>query len=160
MTGAAANGHGPIVIERRVLLDNAHAFRKWCMENGGPASLPEWEEWEPHVTVLYSASNLPWPTLEEDELTVEIVGHLIPLRGNLLGLPVKSSVLAHRHFSLRDAGWRFDFAGYRPHVTLWRQFKGGGIPKPFEGVLRLGPERAKTPKRFRGGFTPKVDIPF
>ena len=156
MTGAAANGQGPIVIERRVLLDNAHAFREWCMENGGPASLPEWEAWEPHVTVLYSASCLPWPALDEGELTVRIPGYLVPLRGNLLGLPVHSAELLNRHYALRDGGWRVDYASYIPHVTLWRQFKGGGIPKPFEGVLRLGPEQAKTPKRFR----PKVDIPF
>lgn len=100
---------------------------------------------------------LQWPSLLDDELSVEITPYLVPLRGNLLGLPVKSTVLAFRHFSLRDAGWQFDFPGYTPHITLWKQFNGGGIPTPFEGVLRLGPERAKTPKRFR----PKGDaLPF
>lgn len=164
---------GPLLARRSVLPTDT--FVSWVAGNGGPHDERTWLEWDPHVTVMWSAAkDGRWPVdgTWAGGWTNLLVGGCwlanapgwVPtyqhrpwafhqLRGGVLGLALDGQanvgVLHLEHDELKDLGHRFDFPSYKPHITLWHKPWRAPLPPMYLGHIVLGPLTFKVPKRFR-----------
>lgn len=139
---------GPMRIERRVMpTKDFIAWLSWLMPNGiGPSYRPLWDEWKPHVTVIYSSKtpNEQWPEADDDYLILDCAeSRWVTMRGDQMALTASNESLLLRHTWLRSRGYSWDFSGFTPHITFPRRLFGllyGVEQMAFTGKLVLGPE--------------------
>lgn len=106
-----------------------------------------------HVTVAFSRTPVDWnetgdhfdavnvPAADRQKDGARAVERLGD-KGAIV-LRFESPELAQRHKQLRDLGASWDWAGYKPHVTM--TYRGGDLDltsiEPYRGPLEFGPER-------------------
>lgn len=129
----------PLYISRKVL--NAEEVLTWAREQGFENLLdPD----ELHVTQAYSRQPLEWFDVDqswEEKLEIGAGGpRAIEMFGSAVVLRFASRSLQWRFEELQRLGASWDWADYKPHVTL---SYAGSIPPgavPYQGRLELGPE--------------------
>ena len=145
--GKAYNPDQPrtLYVKRRLL--NAGALRAWAAEQGIPSMLPAGDL---HVTVAYSKKPVDWSALAPEQDAVVVNAdmrriHQFPAQGmpnGALVLGFESQRLRDRWQELLDAGASWDYAEYRPHVTITYSVFEAAVGKiePYLGSLIFGPE--------------------
>lgn len=127
---------GPAVIRA---LKNATELAAWARSEGFRFLRPSF--W--HATVILTDIGSPALELDPDELHIE-PGHDRQVRrmGGLIALSFQSPALVTRHHVHREAGGRWDYSIYRPHVSF-TPYDGQNLldVRPFQGPLIFGPER-------------------
>lgn len=129
----------PLYISRKVL--NAEEVLTWAREQGFENLL---DADELHVTQAYSRQPLEWFDVDqswEEKLEIGAGGpRSIEMFGSAVVLRFASRSLQWRFEELQKLGASWDYAEYKPHVTL---SYAGSIPPgavPYQGRLELGPE--------------------
>lgn len=125
---------GPAVIRA---LKNATELAVWAHNEGFCHLRPSF--W--HVTVILTDISSTIPKLDPHELHIE-PSHDRQVRrmGRLIALSFQSSALMARHNVLREAGGRWDYSIYRPHVSFTPNDGQNLDVRPFDGPLIFGPE--------------------
>lgn len=124
----------------RALLNSA-AVHKWATLQGFKSALPGDEL---HVTIAYSKDKLAWPAKRGGKLKIAGGRRSIEKFGDAVVLRFSSGKLQDRWQELRDAGASYDFASYKPHVTITYELPKGlelDDVAPYRGELVFGPER-------------------
>lgn len=144
----------PLYISRKVL--NAEEVLTWAREQGFKNLL---DADELHVTQAYSRQPLEWFDVDqswEEKLEIDAGGpRAIEMFGSAVVLRFASRSLQWRFEDLQKLGASWDYAEYKPHMTL---SYAGSIPPgavPYQGRLELGPEifeEVDDPSFFADGF--------
>jgi hypothetical protein len=136
---------GPKTLYVNRPLMNAADVIAWAKEQGfKSAQKPE----DMHVTLCYSKQPFDWDHLEPDAGAVMVKGGpraIQQFNKGAVVLEFDSPDLAAEHQGFRAAGASYDFATYRPHITItWE-----GAPRdvsqiePYQGDLVFGPQEFK-----------------
>lgn len=137
----------PLYVYRR--LRDADALAAWAKAQGFASILPASDL---HVTVCYSRRPVDWFAVSpawggpdgDGELRVSGGARAVERLGKegAVALMFASSELEWRHKEFREAGAGWDFADYRPHVTL--SYAAADLDlsalEPYQGELVFGPE--------------------
>jgi hypothetical protein len=132
----------PLYMSRCV--NNAADIHKWMKDQGFKSALkPE----DMHVTLAYSRDPVDWSTITPDQSSLKIEGatfacHTLGEKGAVV-MSFGHDGLAARHQEIRSAGASWDYADFKPHVTLTYD-RGELDPaeiSPYTGLLELGPEK-------------------
>src|SRR3546814_17055105 len=120
---------GPAVIRE---LKNATELAAWARNEGFRHLRPSF--W--HVTVILTDISSPTPELDSHELHIK-TGHDRQVRhmGGLIALSFQSSALMGRHNVLREAGGRWDYSIYRPHVSFTPNDGRNLDVRPFDVLI-------------------------
>ncbi len=129
-------------------LKNADEFLRWARSQGfkEPQSAADL-----HVTIAYSQRPLDWMAIGEGwpfdagDLKINAGGpRVVEKMGDsgAIALLFSSTMLAHRHMEIIEAGASWDYPEYQPHVTISWGDTGLDISKvePYRGELIFGPE--------------------
>ena len=136
---------GPKTLYVNRPLVNAADVIAWAKEQGfASAQKPE----DMHVTLCYSKEPFDWDHLEPDVGIVTVKGGpraIQQFNKGAVVLELDSPDLTAEHQGFRGAGASYDFASYRPHITItWE-----GAPRdvsqiePYQGDLVFGPQEFK-----------------
>lgn len=126
---------------------NAAELVAWAKEAGFPTTLPAEDL---HVTIAYSRTPVDWMKVGQtwdEEVEVPAGGPRLMERLGPTGaarvLLFASDALKWRHEAIREAGASWDHPGFQPHVTISYADDCPDLStvEPFQGVIRLGPER-------------------
>lgn len=136
---AVGDAVSSLYISRKVL--NADEVLHWAREQGFENLL---DADELHVTQAYSRQPLEWFDVDQSwDEKVEIPAggpRSIEQFGRAVVLRFASRSLQWRFEELKQAGASWDWADYRPHVTLSYEGTAPTGAKPYQGRLILGPE--------------------
>ena len=127
---------GPAVIRA---LKNAAELAGWARSEGFRGLRPSF--W--HATVILTDIGSPMLKLEPDELHIE-PGHdrQVHRMGGLIVLGFQSPALVARHNVHREAGGRWGYSIYRPHVSFTPDDGRNLLDvRPYQGPLIFGPEK-------------------
>lgn len=134
-----------LYVKRRLL--NGGAVREWVRSQGLQSALPAGEM---HVTVAFSRDPVDWSALDARKDAIVVHDgvrsvHQFPPRNTPNGalvLRFEAPELQRRWQELKDAGARWDFPEYLPHITLtYAVADASGMQlEPFRGPLIFGPE--------------------
>ena len=117
---------------------NASKLADWARNQGFCDLRPA--AW--HLTVIRTEAALRPSLLDKSPVTIEACRRRVVSRmGGFITLEFQSDLLSTRHAVLREAGGRWDFERYRPHVSFtWDDRRPLQGASPFQGSLRFGPE--------------------
>ena len=153
-----------LYIRRDVL--NAQKLIDWAKGQGFETTLPASDM---HVTQMYSKTPVDWDACKDWYRAgegVSVVGGsrvVSPLGSEgAVVLKIEESYLSDRHEELMAEGCSWDYDEYHPHVTI--SYNAGDLDLskvvPFEGVIKLGPEKFEEVKRsWADDITEKGDLP-
>lgn len=140
-------GPSTLYVSRPVL--NGEDIRAWAATQGLRSTLPADDM---HITIAYSRAPVDRSKLTPDKSTLTITGgkRSVEMFGpdlDAMVLELQSDALSQRHQELCDAGARWDWPTYAPHVSL--TYDGAGISPvvPYAGPIVLGPEVFKPIKQ-------------
>jgi len=148
LMGCSIARFGKGFIVRRLL--NAGELADWARNQGFHDLRPA--AW--HLTVIRNEAALSACLLDRSSVTIEVhPSRVVTRMGGFITLEFRSDILSTRHAVLRQAGGRWDFEYYRPHVSFtWGDRRLLEAVFPFQGPLHFGPEV------FEGlGGTPLLD---
>lgn len=123
---------------------NGEEIEEWAREQGFVSMLPLDDL---HVTIAFSKTKVDWSLTKMLDNEIEVDGgkrkvEALGDKGAVV-LTFASPVLHDRWQELcDDVGCSWDFPSYKSHVSITYEGKGLdlGKMKPFNGVLRFGPE--------------------
>jgi len=127
---------GPVTVVTRPV-ENARELADWARREGFEDLRPE--VW--HVTVILADRNTAL-SLDAGSLTLEPdLNRAVVRMVGLVVLTLLSHALSGRHALHRQAGGRWDFSTYRPHISFAPDDgRALGPVRPFAGAVVLGPE--------------------
>lgn len=151
----------PLYVYRNLL--NAADVIAWAKAEGFKTCLPAESM---HTTITYSKAAIDWMAMgeswsgdENGHVTVHPGGPRVVSQFNqgAVVLQFACDTFEWRHRSMVEAGASFDFAEYRPHLTLSYSADGVDLEKvtPYQGKLIFGPEVFE---EIKGGFDPSTIV--
>lgn len=135
-----------LYVYRSVL--NFAEIAKWAKANGFKKTVGK----EMHVTVAHSAVPLDWSKVSEDwgnggdkdgKLTLAPGGmRMIDKLGDARALLFTSSALSWRHCQIKEAGAKWDYPDYQPHITISydENVDVTKLLSAYQGEIVFGPE--------------------
>lgn len=140
--------NAPLFIKRPVL--NAIEIVAWAKDQGFRTTLvPE----DMHVTVMWSENPVDWNAMGKSVDTITVRGgtrevHPLGDKGAVV-LRFDSASLQLRWSSLCEAGCEWQYDSYRPHISISYNTEGVDLAaiEPYQGLIKLGPEVFKEPKK-------------
>lgn len=131
-----------LYVSRKVL--NADALIRWAKGEGFEGIEPAEEL---HVTLAYSRTPVNWMEVGqswEEEMTIGAGGprdlDLLGPQADYLALLIPKGSLGWRHEEIKNAGAKWDWDDYQPHITIARTKTIPEGAKPYTGKIILGPE--------------------
>lgn len=102
-----------------------------------------------HVTIAFSRAAVDWNLIKPHKTNLNVVNETTSRKVSPLGdeaaivLHFASDLLHARWEYFRQAGAKWEYEGYQPHVTLTYQGDGVDLSTviPYRGPLLFGPER-------------------